>query len=274
MSFSDQLKKIKKDLESQEKSEKKAAITAMAKPERPKPQPREANAVPLPADVELTDAQLFEKSLENIDDSALYRGKYGDPMDRWRPQQAEQKAKPKLSAEEEEKARQQLEELRELRTFEQVVGKLDRRYDDDKFYVPPKPRVEITPATTPLNTEPLALDPVGLREVEVTPAHRELLKRAKAYAKEKRLPEIHLRGDTRDEAMSRLEAFVETAVRRGDRYMRIVHGKGKQSAEDPVIMPAALTWCEGPGAKVIQGYAPEVAPSGDYGSIVLEFRKA
>lgn len=274
MSFEDQLKKIKKDLEVNEKSEKKRAIAAMAKPEGAKASTKDVDVTVVYVEEVLSDDELFARSIENIDSSELYRGKFGDPMDRWRPGQAEDVEKPGLTPEEEDEARRQVAELRELRTFEQVVGKLDRRFDDEKFYVPPRPRHEIKLAETPLHTEPLALDPVGLREVEATPAHRELLKRAKSYARNKRLPELHLRGDTREDAIQRLEAFIEIAVRRGDKFARVIHGKGKQSAQDPVIKPAVLTWCEGPGAQVISGYAPEVAPSGDYGSIIIEFRKA
>lgn len=274
MSFSDQLKKIKKDLEKQEKSVKKRSIEKMARPPKaPKPAKKSGDhPAPTPAEDKLSDEELFEKSIAGIGKTELYRGKFGDPLDRWEPEkEADKKAAAKTLAQEAE-ARQAVEELREQRTFEQVVGKLDKRFKGDKYHVPNKSIA--TMAKTELHTESLALDSDGLRSVDVTPAHRELLKRADAYRKEHRIPELNLRGRTKDDALLRLEGFLDIARRRGDRYGRVIHGKGKGSPEDPVIKPAVLIWCEGPGSKFVSGYAPEVSEDGDYGSIILEFRKA
>lgn len=274
MSFSEQLKKLKKDLEKEQKTERKRHIEQVSKP-TPKPvkRPEATSAEPAapPAPV-LTDAQLFEQSLQNIDQNAVYRGKFGDPHDRWQPHEVKSRHESERLDAVEAEARQFVEELREKRTFEDMVGKLDARFSDDKFFVPPKPRVQVTPAVTGLQTESLGLDPKGLRDVELTPAHRDLLKRAGVYAKERRLPELNLRGKTRDEAIERLEAFLDICARRDDRFARVIHGKGKQSEDDPVLKPAVLTWCEGPGAKVVQGYAPEITADGDYGVLMLEFR--
>jgi len=273
MTFSDQLKKIKKDLENQEKSVKKQAIEKMARPPKaPKPvQKTKGHAAPQPAESHLSDDELFAQSIAGIGKNEVYRGKFGDPLDKWEPQkEVDKKAEAKTHAEEAE-ARQFVEELREQRTFEEVVGKLDKRFKGEKYHVPNK--ATAIAAATPLHTESLALDSDGLRSVEVTPAHRELLKRADIYRKEKRIPELNLRGRTKDDALLRLEGFLDIARRRGDRYGRVIHGKGKGSQDDPVIKPAVLIWCEGPGAKFVAGYAPEVSDDGDYGSIMLEFRK-
>ncbi len=273
MSFSDQLKKIKKDLEKQEKSGKKHAIEQMARPPKtPKPV-KKSPEKPEPTTVEtnLSDEELFAQSIAGIGKSEVYKGKFGDPLDRWEPKKDTDKVVDTKTLAEEAEARQFVEELREQRTFEQVVGKLDKRFKGEKYHVPNK--ATAMPAETPLHTESLALDSDGLRSVEVKPAHRELLKRADIYRKEKRIPELNLRGRTKDEALLRLEGFLEIAQRRGDRYGRVIHGKGKGSQDDPVIKPAVLIWCEGPGAKSVSGYAPEVSEDGDYGSIILEFRK-
>jgi len=273
MTFSDQLKKIKKDLENQEKAGKKRAIEKMARPPKATKPPQKSPEKPVPAPVEnnLSDEELFAQSIAGIGKSEVYKGKFGDPMDRWEPQkETDKKLEAKTLAEEAE-ARQFVEELREQRTFEQVVGKLDKRFKGEKYHVPNK--ATALAAETPLHTESLALDSDGLRSVEVTHAHRELLKRADVHRKEKRIPELNLRGRTKDDALLRLEGFLDIARRRGDRYGRVIHGKGKGSQDDPVIKPAVLIWCEGPGAKFVAGYAPEVSEDGDYGSIMLEFRK-
>ena len=114
------------------------------------------------------------------------------------------------------------------------------------------------------------LTPEELKEPRLTGEQRDRLRRSR---KGPTMNVLNIRRLKRREAMAEVEAFVAGARADGDRFVRIVTGKGKQSAGDPVLKPAVIKWCHGPGSSWVAGWAPETDRSGQYGSVVLELRR-
>lgn len=106
-----------------------------------------------------------------------------------------------------------------------------------------------------------------LREHEITPDQRELLKRARRAAP---VPVLNVRHYKKREALGEVEAFVLACRAQLHRYARVVHGKGKHSKGDAVLKPAVINWCTHEGADHIVAWAPETDLSGQFGSIVVE----
>lgn len=116
------------------------------------------------------------------------------------------------------------------------------------------------------DVELASLTPEQLVHLELTPTHRDLLRRARKSETEA----LNVRHYSREDALRQVEAFVIGCAARQLRYVRVIHGKGRQSAEGPVLKPAVIAWCEGPGARWVRAWAPEVDRTGQYGSLVLE----
>jgi DNA-nicking Smr family endonuclease len=104
------------------------------------------------------------------------------------------------------------------------------------------------------------------QDPKLTPAQRELLSRATG----RYLPTLHLRRLSRASALLQLRTFVLAFRTRGHRHVRIVCGKGISSAAEPVLKPEVLRWCDTSGS--VLGFAPELDPDGDFGSLILELR--
>lgn len=111
-----------------------------------------------------------------------------------------------------------------------------------------------------------SLDAAELERLELTPAQRDLLRRSRKTP----MQVVNVRYFRRGEALGEVEAFVRDCAGRGERFVRVVHGKGRQSEGDPVLKPAVITWCEGPGHRWVRAWAPEIDQSGRFGSLVLE----
>lgn len=80
--------------------------------------------------------------------------------------------------------------------------------------------------------------------------------------------QIDLHGLRRDEAREALAAFVRESVRRGQRCVRVVHGKGHGSpGRQPVLKVKAQRWL-GQCAEVI-AFAQASAPQGGAGALIV-----
>jgi DNA-nicking Smr family endonuclease len=112
----------------------------------------------------------------------------------------------------------------------------------------------------------------GLNRVSPLDAsQRAMHDRFELWAESWPVPELNVRGATVDEALDRLDAFVDRCWREGDRFARIVPGRGLRSEGSPVLKPAVLTWLEEEGNRYLEGYIPERSIEGDYGSLIVEF---
>ncbi|MCA9685824.1 MAG: Smr/MutS family protein [Myxococcales bacterium] len=105
---------------------------------------------------------------------------------------------------------------------------------------------------------------------ELEPSQRELLVRAGGQ----RLQSCNLRRMKREPAMAQLAFFVEICRVRGQRYCRVIPGKGVESRAEPVLKRALLSWCRAPEQRAVLGWAPEIDEHGEWGSAVLELRAA
>lgn len=114
-----------------------------------------------------------------------------------------------------------------------------------------------------------SLTAADLERLSITPEQRDLLKRSR----KSQMQVVHLRYLRKRDAMSDLEAFIRGCYGRGERFARVVHGKGRQSEGDPVIKPAVIAWCEGAGAMWAKAWAPEIDHTGRFGSVVIELRR-
>jgi DNA-nicking Smr family endonuclease len=115
-----------------------------------------------------------------------------------------------------------------------------------------------------------ALTSAELKFLDLTPAHRELLKRSRAEAP---IPVLNIRRYALREAMGEVDAFVRDCAAKRIRFARIVHGKGRESKGSAVLKPEVVRWCEGVGDSWVRGWAPEVDRSGQFGSLVIELRR-
>jgi DNA-nicking Smr family endonuclease len=80
--------------------------------------------------------------------------------------------------------------------------------------------------------------------------------------------EIDLHGMRRDEAREHLAQFVRAAVQRGQRCLRIVHGKGHGSpGRQPVLKGRVQRWL-GQSAEVI-AFAQASGPQGGAGALIV-----
>jgi hypothetical protein len=246
----------------------------------------------------LDDAQLFERAVETIKPEAIYPGKYQGEV---KGLPAAPTPAPVLSKKEKKlgpaaqlareaadaEAREAIFEQRERLVFERMVGGVNQIDGADKYYVPPPPDPEALAEQAAALVRPYSTEqPEGLltsvmpksgdglscvKELDV--AQVGLLKRFKLWSRGETIEPLNVRGDTVSDALRQLELFFHQQWRRDVRYVRVIHGRGLQSEDQqPVVKPAVLTWLEGPGLRYVRGYAPELTPSGDYGSVVVQLR--
>ncbi len=170
---------------------------------------------------------------------------------------------------------------REERQFEQAMddvdpldGESNRRSQD-----PPDPETffERESSDDDSSTGPDFVTPIldkegdGLKRVSPLDADQRAMRdRFETWAESWPVPELNLRGDTVEEALGRLAPFVDQCWREGERFARIIPGRGLRSDGLPALKPAVLTWLEEEGADYLEGYIPERSVEGDYGSLVVE----
>ncbi len=94
-----------------------------------------------------------------------------------------------------------------------------------------------------------------------------------ARARRGRLPTLRIRGLRREPALELVAAFVARERAAGSRYLRIITGKGLGSPGDPVLKEALAEWCASlAGEQHVVAWAPELAPDGEFGAIVVQLR--
>jgi DNA-nicking Smr family endonuclease len=109
-----------------------------------------------------------------------------------------------------------------------------------------------------------------LREPTLTGEQRDLLRRARRAGS---LAVVNIRHYRRKEALGEVDAFVRACIQKDHRFVRVVHGKGKQSAGEAVLKPAVVNWCQGVGSTFVRAWAPETDVSGQFGSLVMELKR-
>lgn len=246
----------------------------------------------------LSDAELFQKSLEEIKPEDFYRGKFvgeapvfepepGDDARRGERRAAQDErdecAGDAMSAADEADAREAVQQVRAQRLFEREVGAVAPLADGKKYRQPgardPAEDVarRIAYRSEPpesLNTPPLAKSGEGLNQVgPLVAAQKELYERYKKRERRHEVFELNVRGDSVEDALRNVELFVHKNWKEDRHFVRIIHGRGLQSDGEPVLKPAILHWLEGPGFRYVRGYVPEVTDSGDYGSLIVELER-
>lgn len=230
----------------------------------------------------MSDEDLFRQAVDNLDPARIYDAKFkGDPGASL-PEDSTPKpssSSPATSSSDDKsdaERRRDVQRVRDEALFKQMVGPVNPIDDRDKYHRPSTPPKRPSgddgdgPDQT-LVTPSLPRSGDGLHFVPpLTAPQRALLKRHRRFSKKHSVPDLHLRGDTRDEALSQLGEFVPRHWRGEARFVRIIHGRGLRSELEPVIKPAVLEWLESAGLQYIRGYVPERVQSGDYGSLIVE----
>jgi len=270
---------------------------APAKPEAPEPRQEPRAHIPAAPELSLdpeakplTDEELFESAVDKMTNADVFMGKYQGDV-RGIPKQTlpepvlpePQEGATQEPAISEEEQRAQLEELREDMLFSHFVGQVDHVAGKNKYYRT-KPRASTTKPPEPayssetpdgLITPTLPKSGEGLNYVEALHSSQKgLLNRSKLWARRNTLQVLNLRGDSIEDALRQLELFVHQAWKDGDRYVRIITGRGLKSTDKhPAIKATTLQWLEGPGFRYVRGYAPELTSERDYGSMIVAIAK-
>ncbi len=276
---------------------------AEAKPPAPAPAPSRVPE-PTPA-TRLSDADLFEQALSELAPSDTFRGKFhGDvhnalpgaddlprtAASRYARGEREpdvpkgMKGKSKKEREQAKAEREAVEaDIREEIMFTRFVGLMDDVSDDSKYYkqkpreafITMEPRGFEDDVPEGLITPTLPREGPGLNLVEgLDDSQKGLLNRARLWARQNDMPTLNLRGDSFDDAMRQLELFVHQQWKEGAKYVRVVHGRGLGSAEGAAVLkPAVLGWLEEGGFRYLRGYAPELTPDRDYGSLIVSLNR-
>ncbi len=84
--------------------------------------------------------------------------------------------------------------------------------------------------------------------------------------------ELDLHGLFKDEALVRLERFIEGAYDRGEKAVLVITGKGINSPEGPVLRGAVSEWLCGKGRRVVAEFAPAPGDRGGSGAFVVFLR--
>lgn len=282
-SLAEQLSRLDLDLPEEDsapssKGEEKSQKRQKAPKREEPPQPEE------PREPEMSPDELFRHAVENLDAADIYPAKYEGKAAAPLPPAKEDDIGPRFGdADSDEEGRRRVEEIREITYFEQSVGPVVPVKDRGKYQPPrrtnlPDPDKEsskeepkdtlLTPSLPREGKGLQFVPPLDRRQRELKERHR------KAYPSAERTPQIYIRGDKRDEAVQRLEAFVVEQSKKNASFIKIIHGRGLRSEGLPVLKPSVLAWLEGPGLAFIRGYIPERNDAGDYGSLIVELKQS
>lgn len=210
------------------KEETRAQPVAPKAAPEPMPEPE-----PLP-ERPLSDEEAFQQAIEGIDQAQIYTGKYGQEGDTWMPKTTVEVTK--------EEVRQKQDE----RYFERMIGQLQKRFEDGKYYTPENFTVED-----------------NLREAA--------MRRFEKASKSGPIPSVDLHDVTVKDLFDVLHDFMVAQQSKGFRFVKVIHGKGKNSKDGPVLRPLVTQWIEG-SARCI-GFFPEVDTDEDFGVVVVELRR-
>ena len=234
-----------------------------------------------PDDRELTDEELFEQAVKELDPAQVYAGKYqgraGAPLpDEPSPKPRIDSVGTESDEVDDEQARHKIQDLRDAALFEKMVGSVEPLHDRDKYRLPRRKQPPPASQDEP-NAEDVLLTPLLPRSGEglnYVPRHddsqRALMARYRKYEASRDVPELNLRGQTRARAREMIREFIPPQRRAGAPFVRIITGRGLRSESEPVLKPTILDWLHGPGLDHIRGYAPERTLTGDYGSLIVE----
>lgn len=230
----------------------------------------------------MTDRELFQNAVDNLDPSEIYAGKFqGRPASDLPEEPTSDTSEPGNPADDkgidEAHTRQQAQQLRDAALFEKMVDSVEPLDDRDKYRHRDRRRrshrrVDDPPdASEHLRTPLLATSGEGLNYVSpLDDSQRDLIQRYERRETSRDVPVLNLRGKTRRNARRLLADFVARHSEREAKFLRIITGRGLQSKTDPVIKPTVLQWLHGPGLNFVRGYAPERTHTGDYGSLIVE----
>lgn len=84
--------------------------------------------------------------------------------------------------------------------------------------------------------------------------------------------QLDLHGLTRDEALSALPRFLQSARQRGQSAVLVITGKGNHSPEEPVLNQAVASWLRDAGRDLVVEYAPAPREMGGGGALVVFLR--
>lgn len=297
-SLKEQLKNL--DLELPQKNDLLAKASRQETKQPPgKPGVTPASPPPdeVPSDVPLSPEELFRQAVENLEPGEIYQGKYQgkagaplpeQPADRLARRrgptgsQEAQRGAPERDPGDDEAAREQVLKRREEAYFEAMMGPVERLEDREKYKVAHGPNRKVYTEEEPEEEEVLArglITPAlpregeGLHNIErLSLSQRSLFKRYERFAISEKVPQLNVRGDGREEALRLLELFIHQHSKEGTEYVEVIHGRGLQSEDEPVLKPAVLEWLEELGVRYIRGYTPRRTSSGDYGSLIIEMK--
>lgn len=220
-------------------------------------------------EVAMSDEELFEAALESLDPVAIERGKYGGAgpvashvkeAREESPEQAYDRAERMFSAEFD------FSEVERI-SHNLFVPEPPTREELDKLY---RFKQEDHRRGADQSREAQIEAALGQRPLSLSADQSRLLDEARAALRQARLREINVRQLTREVALQKLEANVASCQQEEIRHMRVITGKGNQSAGEPVLKRALVEWCL--AREVV--YAPEILPDGTFGSFVLRLPKA
>lgn len=106
---------------------------------------------------------------------------------------------------------------------------------------------------------------------QLSPAQTRLLERI-AKIQPSEIQELNLRHLSRDEAMGQLRRQAAQMRRLGQRYLRIITGKGIGSAGAPILRLAVVHWCILQAKKQALQWTPEPENNREYGSIFIDLQ--
>lgn len=84
--------------------------------------------------------------------------------------------------------------------------------------------------------------------------------------------ELDLHGLTKDEAIDALESFIKGAVRRGQKAVLVITGKGLHSADEPVIKKAVEKWMNNEGKELVSEFFSPPREMGGDGAFAVFLR--
>jgi DNA-nicking Smr family endonuclease len=250
-------------------------------PEEPEP---EEQKEPEPTRVEPSPEEQFERALDGLSRTEMRRQKYDLPTAKKKQKAADEEASDegdKRSAQEEQQAREELKRRREQRKFQAAMRDVDRMETSKKYRQRSKPdpsayldEEDANRTADDFVTRRLPKSGEGLNDIaKLDDAQEAMLERFEQWKASNDIRELNLRGETADDAVVRLRGFIQQCVDHELAFARIIHGRGENSTGPPVVKPTVLEWLEDHGAPYIRGYVPERKFGGDYGSLVVEFRR-
>lgn len=85
--------------------------------------------------------------------------------------------------------------------------------------------------------------------------------------------QLDLHGLNREEALSALPIFLQSASRKGQKAVLVITGKGKNSEDEPVLNQAVASWLRDAGRELVVEYAPAPREMGGSGAYVVFLRQ-